>query len=125
LRRRPFRERDACSADAEGEERGGVTRISEKELRHWQDDVVLAIADDVDGEAFVGDEWIVREMHDGLRRARRPGRELPESHAVAARRERIELVVGGVDGVFERAADLEHVRWEAQPPRRLGDRIPR
>ena len=98
-----------------------VSRVTEEELRHGEHHVVLAVADDVPGEALKRDERVVSEMTDRLRRARAAGRELPERDVVLARLDRVELVGRTRDRLVEGPADDEDVRREAQPLPGLAD----
>ena len=50
LGRRAVAEDDAGGTDAEREQRRGVARVAEEQLRHGKDDVMLVVADGVEGE---------------------------------------------------------------------------
>ena len=88
LRRRALGEDDARAADAERVQRGQVARVAEEELRHRQDDVVLADSEHAPRVPVEAEHRAVHGMDGALRLPRAAGRELPDRDVVLRRRRR-------------------------------------
>ena len=118
LRGRALREDDPGGADAERVERGQVARVAEEELRHRQDDVVLADSEHALRVPVVAQHRAVHGMDGALRLAGAARRELPERDVVLRRRRGLELVRYFPEARMELLAHDEYVPFARDLPDR-------
>jgi hypothetical protein len=112
-------EHDPRGADREGEERREVARVAEEELRHGQDDVVLADAENALRVPLAAEDGAVRRMDGRLWLTCAPGRELPDRDVVLGGRSGVELVGHLPQPLL---IDDQHLAQPAARLRHLADR---